>query len=281
MALPIRIQEPRLHRGGLESVVRPVPGSVVEWRGGIDYTPSCGVSPFIWGCDRDGGVDPDSEKPQGELEEAVFFDSVTIGVQYSCLPGSETLSPIGDLVSDSARYAYDRYRWQRLAQVLSDGVVNGAGGANPSLQSVAEVPDGFDPDAPAGIPSTIQGMLDSQCSAWDAQRVLHVPQQYLPHFLTQYLVEWDADVGVYRMGTHLVSFDCYPNLGPEGDEPAEDGSEVWMYMTDAPMAAFDSEVIESATHVRLNRTTASAESGAIIAFNTCGVVAAKALICAC
>lgn len=265
-------------------MVRAVPGSVEDWRGGIDYTPSCGTDPFIWGCQRDGSGDVDSEKPQGDLSEAVFFDSVTIGVQYTCNPSAKTLSPIGDLVSDSARYAYQRFRWQRLARVLVDGQVNAFTLINPSFQSVAQVPAGLDVDNPSGIVTTIQAMLElSQCTSWDAQRVLHVPQQYLPHFLNQYLVEWDNDAGVYKMGQHLVSFDCYPNVGPQPDlDPgADDGSTFWMYMSDAPMAAFDSEVIEAATHVRMNRYTASAESGAIIAFNPCGVVASKAIVCEC
>lgn len=280
MSVPLPIQVQRPLKGGLASVMMPIPVGESDWRTGVQITPVCGLEPFVWGCASDGDKDVSS------VEATVEFQATTIGVEVECGPNGPH-SPIGDIARDTAARGLERTRWSRLAQVLHDGEV--AGGnvgswtTNPSLQSTATTPDGFDPDNVAGITSTLAGLLDGLCGCWQADVVVHVPVGFLPYFVRATLVEWDASRELWTMGGFDFSFDCYPNLGPPAVEIASptptDGSEVWMYVSSRPMAGWSSEEIVAARKVQLNEYIVEASRGAIVAFDPCCTLAAKATVC--
>lgn len=280
MSVPLQIQPQKPLRGGLQGVVSPMPLTEEEWRTGVQLTPVCGLEPFVWGCASE------DEKPVADIEDYSEFSSTMIGVEVQCGPNGPN-SPIGDIARRIARQGLERTRWSRLAQVLSDGVVGGGsvGGwaVNPSLQSEALTPSGFDPDNPAGIAPTLQGLLDGLCACWQGDIVFHVPASYLPQFVRQYIVEWDSARGVWTMGPYDFSFDCYPNLGPEAVEDvtptAQDGSEFWIYATSRPLAAFSREMAFDARGVDRNNYLVEALRGAIVAFDPCCAFAAKAATC--
>ena len=306
MPAPLKLQPPRTLRGGLASVSDDLsalmPAS--EWRTGVQYTTKCSTDSFIWGCE--GGANESLDTGEFDTEKTetataaphdVDFYPGMIGSTTECMvAGRQTV--IGDLVRQSAEQSLDRVRYSTLAQILYYGNV-GRTDRNASLQGDATVPDGFDPSAPSGIKQTLQGLLDATSRCWDQQLVFHVPAQYLPYFLADALVEFDQSAGVYRMGAHLVSFDTYVNLGPnaliggsggfdpEEDDPAldprlasADGSDFWIYATSTPLIGLDAvDVQSSILDPRLNKYRVVAEQGAIILFDPCCAIGAKAAVC--
>lgn len=293
MPAPLPIQPPRLLRGGLASVAVDVPLPVEEWRTGVIWTTQCEVDSFVWGCDsaeRGGGG---QVKPAAALgaDEPEFYPGV-IGARTTCdIAGSRTI--IGDRVRTIAEQMLDRTRYGQLAQILADGDVGrdaaGVPDRNPSVVYDGQVPANFNNNSPSTLRGTMQGLMDAACTCWDQQLVFHVPRPYLAQFLHERLVVWDEADGVYRMGDHLVSFDCYPNIGPDQDfagnaqpdqnVPAADGSEVWIWATSRPMIGLD-EVMDDYSHrdVRQNSYDVVAEQGAIVMVDPCCIYAAKAVV---
>lgn len=267
----------RRHRGGLESVALPLPTS--DWHHGVIVTPVCGVEPFVWGCESASREAPDDVKPITPILDSEQFDSTLIGVLVDCDGGPGALGSIEEIIASEG---WRRTAWQAMAGILHNGEV-GTAAPNPSLESVAILPPGWDPLVPAGIVPSLQGLLDAACTCWNADLVIHVPVQFLPYFLRLYLVEWDNDDQVYRMGAFRISFDCYPNVGPDSlgpdAEPNPDGSEVWMYAT-GPIyyGIVDPEIIRT-REWRQNKSRVEDIAGAIVAFEPCCVMAVKATVC--
>lgn len=286
MPAPLRIQPPKMLRGGLKSVAGDLNAlmPVSEWRTGVQYTPQCDIDGFIWGCEGSSVVADDGLKPNTPPGSASDIYPGTLGVRSQCnIGGRQTV--IGDVVRQVAEQGLERARYSLLADIMYDGEV-GRATPNVSFKTDATVPAGFDPLVPAGIVNTMQGLLDAACTCWDQQLVFHVPVAYLPHFLAKYIVEWDEGAGVYRMGAHLVSFDCYTNLGPDAVDPddripAADGSEVWIYATGAPLIGLDPDidVHSSILDARINLYNVVAEQGGIVLMDSCCIVGAKAAVC--
>lgn len=218
MAFPLPIQPARLRRGGLASVVAPLEDVTVEqWRDGIDPTFQCDVAGGRWGCSglsaegfglpAEGGLkdpfDLDGESPR-------VYPTLIWTTTGCTVAGTQTI--IGNVIDRQGRQALDRIRWSAIADLLFDGQNGRDSQPNTSFMGNAVVAPGTDLANPVGIVPTIQGMLEAMDGQRDQQGVLHVPQQYLPYFLKQHLVEWDGSN--YRMGADLlVSFDEYPNSG--------------------------------------------------------------------
>lgn len=287
MSVPLQIRPQKPIRGGLESVATPLPMTEEDWRTGVQIQTVCGLEPFVWGCASvTDPEDPDTWKPVADILPYSEFSSTMIGLEVACGPNGPN-SPIGDIAKRIAQEGLERVRFSRLAQVLANGDVGGGAtagfGTNPSLQEDSSNPDGFVLATPAGILTTIQGLLDAVTDCWQTDVVFHVPLSFLPHFLDNHLVEWDAERGVWHMGPYEFSFDLYPNLGSAADElatpTATDGSEVWIYVTSRPLYAFSREMTIAARKQRLNEYVVEALRGAIIVFDPCCAMGAKAQVC--
>lgn len=264
-------------RGGLESVALPLPTG--DWHHGVQVTPVCGVDPFVWGCNSASQSPPNDQKPITPILSSVQFDSTSIGVLVDCDGGMGSLGMIESTIASSG---WDRTVFKKLVDILSNGIV-GTVNPNPSLQSVATLPDGWDVNAPADLVNSLQGIMDSACSCWNADLVIHVPVQYLSYFLNLQLVLWNEQLEQYMFGAFKVSFDCYPNIGPDSlDEdaiPATDGSEVWIYASGPVYYALASPEEIKTRDWQQNKSRVEDIAGAIVAFEPCCVSAVKAKVC--
>ena len=70
-----------------------------------------------------------------------------------------------------------------------------------------------------------------------------------------------------------------PENDPDTRIPAEDGSEVWMYLTQRPLIGLDDVMIADEVTVLQNKSGVVAERGAIVILDDCVVVGAKASVC--
>lgn len=279
VSVPLQIQPQIPPIGGLASVAAPLPLTEPEWRTGVQLTSLCGLEPFVWGCSSS------DDKPVYATGDTVEFQSTTIGVEVACGPNGPN-SPIGDIARKSAVEGLKRSEWQRLAIVLSDGVVGGGSvgsfGSNPSFQSEAVLAPNLDVTDPRGLVATVTDVLGVLCECYQSDTVLHVPAKFLPYFLAETLVEFDVSSGTYKLGVFDVSFDCYLNLGTPAAEilqpTATDGSEVWVYASTRPMIAMDRVVTVGSTQVQQNEYLYEASRGAIAVFDPCCLFASKALL---
>lgn len=284
--LPLQDQPPI--RGGLRSISDPLPLEENEWRSGVHVSPALGGDTFTsgYGGGSWGSIEGGDEKPVNELEPGVDFTPGTIGTIFDCGGPGSPGTPIGDTVRQRAEALIERRSWSDLARLLHTGETyrcgdldsNGdADETNPSLQGLAVTPAGYDDGAPGSIRGVLQGLLDGVCSTWHTDPVFHVARAWMPHFLGD-IVRWDESTDTFRFGPHLVSFDCYPNVGPAGTTTAADGSEVWIYASMRPLVAFGGVEVVSARHYRQNTYQVRAEREAIAIIDPTLVSAAKALV---
>ncbi len=295
MTTPLPIQPRPPIRGGLESVVTPLPLDESKWRIGVAPTLEDDAGIGLWdanGCE-DFGIDVDSgdevnEKPETSPAGSSAFAPAILTKLVSCNVGGSQ-SAVGNLILDSARYSFDRMQYRTLAKILQGSlpVFNADGDANPNLSGDfgadgPTYPDGFDASQPGDIKGTLQGLLDLVCSCSHSDPVFHIPRSFMPQFLGTTLVHWDDANGVFRFGPHLVSFDCYTNLGSDELEQATptaiDGTEVWIWTSSQPMVAFGAQDNLTGLERRQNEYTALVERPAIITFDTQCFGAAKAVI---
>lgn len=285
MPYNLPLDEPAAIRGGLADNTLPIQATAEQWREGVTRTSQCDVTAFRWQCGRSEG-DP---KETTDLGDADTFYPTMIGVATDCTVfGSRSL--IGNRQLEVAQGGLALREWSMLALTMYDGLVgNGAAGdenPNPSFYGSATLVPSQSFTAPAPIPNTLEGMLDTYCSRWSGEVVIHVPQQFLPYWIDQELVTLGED-GVYRHGHHRVSFDCYPNSGPTQavDDSSDPDATVdppdgafWMYMSSVPRVGFADVSSGESTDPQQNMHSAVAERGAIITFEPCSVVAALASV---
>lgn len=168
--------------------------------------------------------------------------------------------------------------WSGFLELDADGSASSLPVYNPGLQTVAELADGYDDDAPGSIRGVLQGLLDGVCDVWHTDPVFHVSRAWMPHFLGD-IVRWDAATESFYFGPHRVSFDCYPNEGPSGTTTNADGSEVWIYASMPPVVGVGGSVeVLAARNARQNTYQVRAEQEAIIAFDATLVIAGKATV---
>ena len=287
MTVPIPIIPQGSRRGGLESVSVPIPLPVTDWRNGVEITPACGTLPYVWGCTSPQRLAPDDVKPISPIPAGVQFWPTLVGVETQCVR-RDMGSPIGDVQTEVAQVGLTRTEWSVAAGVLYDGNIGNLSvlieqnGANPSFYSEATVVAGQNYVTPAPLLASVRKLIAEACDCYGDQFTLHVPAQYLPHFMFNELVEWYEDMGHYMMGNIPVSFDCYENLGPLSTPapadriPAADGSEVWIYASATPLVSFgDTEFVEAFYPLR-NERTIELVRPLIVAFDNCCVFAALA-----
>lgn len=298
MTTPLPIQPRPKIRGGLDSVVVPLPVGEDEWRRGVSITGEIDADLHAWdatGCVEEGYTvddpDPIDEKPATApgYDSGMFYPTM-IPRHVECNIGGAHTS-VGDIITGLARSSFERTQYRTLARILHGRlqVMDGAGTPNPSMSGgwtgdQPIYPDGFDPENPGSIMGTIQGLLDIVCSCSNSDPVFHIPRAFMHYFLVNGLVQWDEAAAAFRMGPHLVSFDCYPNLGSDVLEQAtptaDDGTEVWIWATQRPMVALGAVDEVTITERRQNKYNALVERPAIIAFDTICRTAAKARVCA-
>jgi hypothetical protein len=302
--LPIQPRPPM--RGGLDSVATALPLSEDEWRAGVYVThtddsdvivwdASCRVRGYEQGANIGNGDTPpeQTEKPAATPPLEVEFAPTMIVSQSQCHVGGSQ-SVIGDIIQANAQQALDRMQWRVMAQVLHGATpVRSAADhgdvQNPSLSGMAspvtgdpQYPAGFNPATPGDIKGTLQGLLDLVCECYHSDPVFHIPRSFMAYFLNDGIITWDESAGVFRFGPHLVSFDCYSNIGNDDIEAVSptltDGSEVWIWTSARPMVAFGSEDVITNLERRQNSYQALVERPAILAFDTSCFGAAKATI---
>lgn len=256
-------------RGGILSAARPLPADYDLWRQGVSFNSACvdTESPRLWYC-TDPTPEPDN-KIADSVGAPIVFEPFMVYSERDC---STWMEP-GEL-EHLARIGLDRTLSQGVALQLQ---TNPAGNSSPSLNSVAI---DITPATPADVSNTLSALISNAiCDCGLTELVLHAPIRSLPFFVERELVEWDESRGVWHMGPHVFSFDCYSEFGPEGVETEEDGSEVWLYVTGpiewsiGPADIVDRP--ESIT-VRTNEAVSLIEHLSILRFDTCCVYAARA-----
>lgn len=281
MTTPLPIQVRPHLRGGLESAVNDpsrmlgadgTPLSEAQWRTGVEIIGFGGEFLFTWGCASSG------DKPAQYLGDMATFDSTIVGIDVICDGIGSRDTWVGDLLAQAARIGFDRGFYGRVAQILIDGDVGGAAGPNPSFNSSATFPSGFNPNAPGDFEGSMQGLLEIARNCSHSDVIFHIPMQFLPYAL-RHGVRWEESVGYYRYGAFRVIFDAYPNVGPAGTATAPNGTEFWMWMTGPIFVerAAQIDTIDGHEHVQ-NSWSVLVEQGAIVAFDPGCVGAVKVRI---
>lgn len=273
MTTPLPIQPRPPIRGGLASVSAQLPLPESEWRGGVWVTPETNMTTFRWGCATTG------DKPTTTLPEASLFEPATVGAMMECGPNGG----VQPMLEAYALEMWKRQRWSEAAKLLHDGTTDGPeAGQNFSLKDATAAP-GFDPAAPGSIEGTLQGLLDIVCNCSSSDPVLHVPRAFMSQFMTQTLIRWDEPTGTFRFGPHLVSFDCYPNLGPDavegGANPTPiDGSQVWIWATSQPLVEWSAQERVRTVAPRRNEHLLRVEQDVIVTIDPGCAYGARALV---
>lgn len=273
MALPGRrgpIGGGRL-RGGILSAARPLDAELSDWRQGVTFTPACVDTSAVRvrGCvDPVDSQDKDSDPVAGPVEFNPFL-------VYSMTDCSAWLEP--EMLEQLAVNGADRILSQTIAQQLQENTV--ADSNSPSLNSEAV---DITPDTPVDLSATLGLLLNAMvCGCAVNEVVFHAPIRSLPFFLEKQLVEFDATQGVYHMGDHVFSFDCYGEVGPDDTETSADGSEIWIYATGpVEFAVGPTEVVTRPDGLTIltNEAVSLSEGLAIVRFDTCCVRAAIAAV---
>lgn len=258
-------------RGGILSAANALPAELDVWRQGISFNPACvdTSQSRLWTC-----TDPDeaTDKPSDAVNAPVVFEPFMVWSQRDC----STWMPPAEL-EELARIGLDRTLSQGVALQLQ---TNSLGDTSPSLNSTAT---DITPVTPVDIVNTLSGLIGTAvCDCGLAELIIHAPIRSLPFFIERQLVEWDEVMGVWMMGPHVMSFDCYSEEGPgESGSTDPDGSEIWIYVTGRiEWAIGPAEVVgrPESIIVRTNEALSLIEHLAILRFDPCCVLAAKAVI---
>lgn len=275
---PLPIQSRPPIRGGLGSVAQPLPMAESEWRGGVLVTPETVGTMFRWGCQTIG------EKPLNSVPAAALYQPTSVGIVYECGPGAGQL-PLGPIGQQIAVERFRRQRWSEVASLLQDGITDGPEAGNNFSFEDATLAPGFDPAAEGDIAGTLQGLLDTVCSCFGTDPVFHVPRPYMAQMLKTDLVVWDEASETFRFGPHMVSFDCYSNIGPAAVEGGAnptltDGSEFWIWASSQPMVAWsDGPETVTSIAVRRNENLVRVEQEVIAVIDSGCLYAARARVC--
>ena len=228
--------------GGFETIIEgPLIGrdgaelTEAEWSGGIigtDLPPGENwftnqLSGGTWG-------DPDSgdEKDISVVGTPHAFKPSGVGVQFQCQMNENT--PQGNIPLQQVQSALKRKLWSLIARHIANvGTTIACPGelaANPTLQGVAKLPDGYVDDAPGNPRGVVQGLLDMVCAGAGTDPVFLAPYSYKAQMVDCGLVKWHEERQLYLLlGTYRIAFDCIDNVGPVGTTTATDGSEFWIY----------------------------------------------------
>lgn len=257
-------------RGGILSAASSLPAGA-QWRQGVTFSSACVdmSDPRLRYC-----VNPEdaTDKPSDAVGEPIVFEPFLVFSQRDCSTWMEPSE-----LEELARIGLDRTLSQSVALQLQTNVLSADGQSSPSLNSEAVVVPGD-----ADIVNTISALLSAAvCECGLTEIVIHAPLRSLPFFIERQLVEWDESRGVWSMGPHTMSFDCYSEIGPGEVQTEEDGSEIWIYVTGpVEWAIGPADVVgrPDSIIVRTNEALSLIEHLAIVRFDTCCVRAAKAVI---
>lgn len=259
-------------RGGILSAAKALPAQYDEWRQGVSFNSACvdTSDPRLWYC-----VDPSSEglsnKVADNVGSPVTFEPFMVYSERDCSTWMDQSE-----LEELARIGLDRTLSQGIALQLQ---TNPLGSSSESLNSVA---NDITPATPVDIVNTIAGLIGTaSCDCGLSDVLLHAPLRSLPFFIERRLVEWDEARGVWHMGQYDISFDCYSEVGPGDVSTPLDGSQIWIYATGpvewsigpAEVAGRPDSIV-----VRTNNALSLIEHLAILRFDTCCVVAARAEI---
>lgn len=258
-------------RGGLFTSAGPLTGlpNGRDWRSGVNFTPSCGGAVQTWACDT-----PYPEKTATDSAEAVRFDTFLIYAEVRCDGGFGR-----EQIQELAQLDIDKGDSAALARELHG---NESGNGNPSLQSTA-VDKSIDA-GPQSLANSLQALVGVACECNIGDLMFHAPIWTLPEWEKNDLVEWDGTR--YRLGEFTVSFDCYPNIGPDesevygpNDAPADGSGEAWIYVSGSVEREVGQTMRDITLNQRINENVAIAERLAILRFDPCCVAAVKASVC--
>lgn len=269
--MPVSPLKPIKHaelRGGLQSVARPLETDGRDWTGGISFNEACDIIGGGVSCE-----DPAVEKTLTELGDPVEFNPFLLYNLERCA-GIGRFDGLQALSNEHLRRTENR----NLAIQLHDASFSPAGDLDPSLQSSATDVTGG--GGAVGIKETLCGLVQAICEFHIGEIVFHAPLKVMPSMLFDNLVLWNATANRYEFGHYSVSFDCYPNVGPDSTGnivPAD--NEAYIYVS-GPVE-FAKGTIQSVQNFdqHINEHLAREERLAILRFDPCTVIAANAEIC--
>lgn len=252
--------------GGLleASVDLQVPDGV-NWKGGVNFNASCGGSVGTWSC-----TDPLVDKENVAVGVNVSFDPFQLYAEVACDSGLglSTAEELADLDLQKGTSA-------ALAREIHENV---SGNGNPSFQSAGVNLTSL--AGPQSLANSLQAIIGAQCDCEIGDLLIHAPVWTLPEWLKNDLVVWDGTR--YRLGAYVVSFDCYPNVGPDdagNDAPAPGSGDAWIYVTGQVEQRVDTVVRFTSLKQRENERVSLAERLAVLRFDPCCVRAVKAKVC--
>lgn len=251
--------------GLLQSSAELVVPAGADWQRGVNFSASCGGSVGVWAA-----CPPSDDKTAAAAGSNVSFGTFQLYAEVECEGGfgRAQIEELADLDLQKGSSA-------ALARELAGNI---SGNGNPSLQSSAI--DRTSLAGPQSLSNSLQALLGAQCECEIGDLMIHAPVWTLPEWLKNDLVEWDGTR--YRLGAYVVSFDCYPNIGPddaEGDTPLPGSGDVWLYVSGTVETRLDTVTKFTDIEERLNITTAMVERLALLRFDPCCVRAVKAKVC--
>ncbi len=188
-------------RGGIASVMQPIPVSYEQWRAGVRvWRATGGGETFV----QPGFCQPEEvdDKPFSDLEQdEVPFLPFMVGGTAMCAPGETELD---DTVMAEARRALaDNAADLTMGQMwLGDA---GTGGqVNPLfIDGISDVtPSG------GGPVESVDALLDAACSDVSGDHFFFAHRAHLARYKKDLDLTWDDAAGVYRYGQWAFAFEC-------------------------------------------------------------------------
>lgn len=250
--------------GGIIASSRVLPASFDEWRQGINFNTSCNPN----GTGLTGCINPDDpfDKTISQLGDVAEFEPFLAYSGREC----STWVTSQELL-DAASQGLEATISHAFATQLQTGQI----GSNPSLNSSAT---DITPVSPVDIVNTFSGLVQAICACGINDITFHINLRAIPFLVERHIVTWDSISGNWKHGPYNVSADCYGSVGPDDSEEAEDGSEVWVYVTGPVEFAVGDLVQTEGLDVAVNGKSELVERLGILRFDPCCVYAAKAVL---
>lgn len=214
MSTAIQLPELARIRGGIASVVQPMPVAYDKWRNGVRVWRSSGGETFVQpGFCIDGIVDEENDqvtvenKPFTELDQnELEFKPFLAGGTAMCAPGE---TEVGDTTMSAARAALA----ENSEIMLLEQMFTGDAGVTPSVALNPVFTDNMTTVANSGVGSVeaVDALLEDACLTVTSEHFFLAHRGRLATYVKQLDLKWDEAAGVYRYGQWIFAFDCLPD----------------------------------------------------------------------